>query len=81
MYASRYPLLKKAYDRFRKNEPEDFAVFCKDEAEWLDEYALFMALKDANGGVAWFEWEKDLKPEKRKLKRSEGYLCRRYCVL
>ena len=45
MYASRYPLLKKAYDRFRKNEPEDFAVFCKDEAEWLDEYALFMALK------------------------------------
>ena len=64
MYASRYPLLKKAYDRFRKNEPEDFAVFCKDEAEWLDEYALFMALKDANGGVAWFEWEKDLKTRK-----------------
>ena len=64
MYVSRYPLLKKAYDRFRKNEPEDFAVFCKDEAEWLDEYALFMALKDANGGVAWFEWEKDLKTRK-----------------
>ena len=64
MYASRYPLLKKAYDRFRKNEPEDFAAFCKDEAEWLDEYALFMALKDANGGVAWFEWEKDLKTRK-----------------
>ena len=64
MYVSRYPLLKKAYDRFRKNEPEDFAAFCKDEAEWLDEYALFMALKDANGGVAWFEWEKDLKTRK-----------------
>ena len=66
MYASRYPLLKKAYDRFRKNEPEDFAVFCKDEAEWLDEYALFMALKDANGGVAWFEWEKELKTREQK---------------
>lgn len=64
MYVSRYPLLKKAYDRFRKNEPEDFAAFCKDEAEWLDEYALFMALKDANGGVAWYEWEKDLKTRK-----------------
>jgi len=32
----------------------------------MDEYALFMALKDANGGVAWSEWDKDLrfrKPE------------------
>lgn len=45
MYVSRYPLLKKAYDRFRKNEPEDFAAFCKDEAEWLDEYALFNGIK------------------------------------
>ena len=82
MYVSRYPLLKKAYDRFRKNEPEDFAAFCKDEAEWLDEYALFMALKDANGGVAWFEWGKRLKNQKNgSLKRSAGYLCRRYCVL
>lgn len=27
-------------------------------------YALFMALKDANGGNAWFSWEKDLKMKK-----------------
>ena len=24
---------------------------------WLDDYALFRALKDAHGGVAWNEWE------------------------
>lgn len=66
MYVSRYALLKKAYVRFKKNVPQDFASFCKSEKEWLDEYALFMALKDANGGVAWSEWDKDLrfrKPE------------------
>lgn len=64
MYISRYKLLKKAYARFVKNVPDDYAQFCKTEAEWLDEYALFMALKDANDGVAWFEWDEDLKTRK-----------------
>ena len=61
MYVNRYDLLKKAYDRFKKNVPADYDDFCKNEAEWLDEYTLFMALKDANGGVAWSEWDEDLK--------------------
>ena len=64
MYISRYKLLKKAYARFVKNIPDDYVQFCKTEAEWLDEYALFMALKDANDGVAWFEWDEDLKKRK-----------------
>ena len=61
MYESRYKLLRKAFERFMKNEPADFKTFCKEEADWLDDYSLFMALKDAHDGVAWFEWEKDLK--------------------
>lgn len=64
MYQSRYALLKKAYARFCKNEPKEFADFCGQEADWLEDYALFMALKDANGGVAWFEWDEDLKKRK-----------------
>ena len=64
MYISRYKLLKKAYARFVKNIPDDYEQFCKTEAEWLDEYALFMALKDANDGVAWFEWDENLKKRK-----------------
>ena len=64
MYISRYKLLKKAYARFVKNIPDDYEQFCKTEAEWLDEYALFMALKDANDGVAWSEWDEALKTRK-----------------
>ena len=56
--------MKKAYQRFKKALPADFADFCEKNSDWLDDYALFMALKDANGGVAWFEWEKDLKLRK-----------------
>ena len=75
LYVSRYALLKKAYERFMKNLPDDFDSFCQEEAEWLDDYALFMALKDAHGGIAWFEWEKELKTreEKALLEARETY--------
>ncbi|MFZ2358945.1 MAG: 4-alpha-glucanotransferase [Anaerolineae bacterium] len=59
------PLLKRTYDRFRAAaSPElelEFKVFCVEQAEWLDDYALFMALKDAHGGAAWSTWELDIR--------------------
>lgn len=61
MYQSRYQLLKLAYARFVKAIPEDFYRFCAEEAYWLDDYTLFMALKDAHDGAAWSEWEEELR--------------------
>lgn len=61
LYENRYDLLKKAYIRFLAKEPEDFLSFCEEEADWLDDYAVFMALKDAHGGRAWGEWERELR--------------------
>ncbi|MDQ8156007.1 MAG: 4-alpha-glucanotransferase [Gemmatimonadota bacterium] len=39
--------------------PDDAAAraFYEAEAWWLDDFALFMALKTAHGGVAWTDWE------------------------
>ncbi len=37
-----------------------FDQFCTAEARWLDDFALFMAVKDAHGQVAWIEWEQDI---------------------
>ncbi|MCE2901367.1 MAG: 4-alpha-glucanotransferase [Gemmatimonas sp.] len=39
--------------------PFDDAVrrFVADQAHWLPDYALFMALKRAHGGVAWTAWD------------------------
>lgn len=74
MYQSRYKLLRLACARFRKKEPEDFGAFCEQEADWLSDYALFMALKDANGGAAWSTWEHDKKtrqPEALEQARAE----------
>ena len=61
LYQNRYDLLKKAHSRFRKREPEEFSFFCEEEKEWLSDYAVFMALKDAHQGAAWEEWEDDFR--------------------
>jgi 4-alpha-glucanotransferase len=53
-------LLDQAFTRFeslpRGAIHAEFDAFRFDNAAWLDDFALFMALKDANGGVAWNQW-------------------------
>lgn len=63
MYNTRYPVLRKAAARFFENPPKAYDDFCK-RSFWLDDYALFMALKDKNGGRAWTEWDADIKARK-----------------
>lgn len=60
LYLHRYPLLKKAYERSKMRPNDDFDAFCA-ETDWLPDYSLFMALKDAHGGQAWGEWEDALR--------------------
>ena len=38
----------------------EYEEFCAEKAAWLEDYALFMAFKDAHGGIAWTEWEPEL---------------------
>src|SRR5262249_38084079 len=38
----------------------DFASFCEEQASWLDDFALFMAIKDAQGGKSWQDWPEEL---------------------
>ncbi|TLM65785.1 MAG: 4-alpha-glucanotransferase [Deltaproteobacteria bacterium] len=33
-----------------------FAAYCRDQAAWLDDYALFAALRREFGGQSWQEW-------------------------
>jgi len=54
-------ILRRAYERYTKTTDTSlrsaFETFAQQHAKWLEDYALFRALKDANGGVAWNEWE------------------------
>lgn len=64
-------LLDKAYVRFiaMNASPlqEEFNSFCKKNDSWLDDFALFMALKDANGGASWNEW-----PDEQRTRQSNA---------
>lgn len=59
MYESRAKVLKLAFDRFmtKEDEKEDFASYCKKEKFWLNDYALYMTIKDLHEGQSWLDWE------------------------
>ncbi len=59
LFSERYPLLKKAFERFEPNA--EYKKFCLKNRFWLDDYALFMALKEKNGHIAWSEWDDEFK--------------------
>ena len=49
----RFNVLKLAAERLLADEPESFRRFCSENAFWLDEYALFMSVKQSFGGISW----------------------------
>ncbi|HYP00217.1 MAG TPA: 4-alpha-glucanotransferase, partial [Pyrinomonadaceae bacterium] len=54
-------LLRRAFENFHHTTDTglrgSFETFCQKEAAWLDDYALYRAMKDARNGVAWNRWE------------------------
>ena len=58
-YNNKLAVLRKAFARFTANE--EFETFLADNADWLPDFALFMALKNENSGAAWYTWEDGLK--------------------
>ena len=58
-------LFHKAYERFVHTPDklllEEFEDFCLLQKFWLDDYALFMALKDLFGGIPWNKWPEDIR--------------------
>lgn len=55
-----WPLVLERFDGGAPAIRDRFDRFCHAQARWLDDFALFMAVKDAHGGVAWTDWEADI---------------------
>ncbi|MDY0294182.1 MAG: 4-alpha-glucanotransferase [Acholeplasmataceae bacterium] len=60
LYDERFKVLKKAYHRFDLSDPE-FKHFVEQQDGWLDDYALFMALKVFYQGKSWDSWPNDIR--------------------
>lgn len=60
IYLSRFQVLKKAFERFRQKPDKDFEAFRRENVYWLQDYALFMAVKDSLQGKSFLEWDEDI---------------------
>lgn len=84
IYHGRFPLLRAAYENspYAENpkdpwrgteydrEREDFAAFIEKEAGWLLDYALYSAIKNANGGAGYIEWPEEVRLREPKVLES-----------
>ena len=60
-YWARYPLLRRAYERSNISQNQDYLRFVEENRWWLDDYALFMAVKNYFDGAPWTKWPEDIR--------------------
>ena len=61
IYKKRFELLRLAFEKSSIETDQGFADFVAENEEWLNDYALYMAIKDEHGGKSYLEWEEDIK--------------------
>jgi len=55
-------VLDRAYERFKeRGDRREFDAFSNINSHWLEDYALFIALKTEAGGAVWNEWSPELR--------------------
>jgi 4-alpha-glucanotransferase len=71
-----YQLLDQAWQNFRQRasaaRQQDFSAFCQAQAYWLDDYAIFRALRSHFGEMPWYDWPEDIRQRQESALRSWG---------
>ncbi len=65
LYKTRFAVLRRAFERF--SDSAALAQFRAENAGWVEDYALYTALKAENGQRAWSEW-----PDEVRLRRPQA---------
>jgi 4-alpha-glucanotransferase len=61
LFAARPGLLRRACERLSEQERRRVREFAEKNADWIGDYALFMAARDSFGGRPWYEWPEDIR--------------------
>lgn len=64
LYKNRFLLLRKAYENSHIKDNVEFQSFVLENKDWLDNYALYMAVKTHFNNTCWVEWDEDIKLRK-----------------
>ena len=65
IFKEKLKILRKAYDNFNLKKIEDLKEFQEKEAYWLDDYSLYMALKNHFDLKSWQTWDEDIRLRKK----------------
>ena len=71
LFTERYPLLRLAYSRFVPDK--DYKAFCRKNHAWLEDYALFMSLKQHYGHRPWTLWDNEHKNHSLALEHKSEF--------
>ncbi len=75
IYKTRFKILRKAFERSDHTKSRSYRAFVKENALWLNDYCLFMAIKERKNGAGFNLWEEDIRFRKREaLKKYEKEL-------
>ncbi|MGN1398858.1 MAG: 4-alpha-glucanotransferase [Erysipelotrichaceae bacterium] len=61
IYQNRNMVLSKVQKKFFQQADEQYTRFCQENEFWLDDYALFMAVKDSYNGISFTQWDEKIK--------------------
>ncbi|MBQ1193317.1 MAG: 4-alpha-glucanotransferase, partial [Lachnospiraceae bacterium] len=64
LYNNRYPIYRKAFKNSNITKDAGYQKFVEENKDWLEDYALFMAVKSAYDGKSFIEWDEDIKLRK-----------------
>ena len=67
LFRSRFRVLRAACHRLLARPPADYHTFTEENIDWLEDYALFMALKYRFRGNPWHQW-----PDELRLRRPDA---------
>ncbi|HWQ29996.1 MAG TPA: 4-alpha-glucanotransferase [Negativicutes bacterium] len=71
IYRSKFKILRTAFERSNISENADFKSFITENAYWLEDYAIYMAVKKHFSGRSWSQWSDGIR--KREHSAMERY--------
>src|SRR5215213_8499088 len=61
VYESKNRMLRSAFEKWRETDRSGFEIFTAEQSGWLEDYALYRAIKASQGHRPWFGWDTGLK--------------------
>ncbi len=61
IYQNRFPVLRKAFEKSEHTNTKAYKEFCENNAFWLHDYSLYMAVKNHFNNKEWLLWEDDIR--------------------